>query len=115
MLGSFHAVWTFDVTDAATWKLEAKQAMNVLQTRAGFVAGNIFHNADSFERYLVKTDWVDVGSYRRALGSMEAKVGVWPFLANMRDEPTAFEMLMDFRPDSVTEYESSVNGDLNTD
>jgi hypothetical protein len=40
---------------------------------------------------------------------MEAKVGVWPFLANMRDEPTAFEMLMEFNADSVTEYESSVN------
>ena len=52
--------------------------------------------------------FVDVGSYRRALGSMEAKIGVWPFLANMKDEPTAFEMLMDFTADSVTEFESSV-------
>jgi hypothetical protein len=40
---------------------------------------------------------------------MEAKIGVWPFLANMRDEPTAFELLMDFSPDSTTEYMSSVN------
>jgi hypothetical protein len=40
---------------------------------------------------------------------MEAKVGVWPFLANMRDEPTAFEKLIEFTPESVTEYESSVN------
>jgi hypothetical protein len=83
--------------------------MNVLQERPGFVSASIFHNADSPERYLIKTDWLDVGSYRRALGSMEAKVGVWPFLANMRDEPTAFEMLMEFNTDSVTEYESSVN------
>ena len=109
MLGTFHAVWTFDVTDAVAWKLEAQQAMNILQARSGFVSGSVFHNADSPERYLVKTDWNDVGSYRRALGSMEAKVGVWPFLANMRDEPTAFELLMDFTAESVTEYESSVN------
>ena len=109
MLGTFHAVWTFDVSDSASWKLEAKQAMNVLQARSGFVSGSILHNADSSERYLIKTDWLDVGSYRRALGSMEAKIGVWPFLANMRDEPTAFELLMDFTPDLVSEYESSVN------
>lgn len=109
MLGTFHAVWTFDVTDSVAWKLEAKQAMNILQATSGFVSGSIFHNADSPERYLVKTDWLDVGSYRRALGSMEAKVGVWPFLANMRDEPTAFELLVDFSAESVTEYESSVN------
>ena len=109
MLGTFHTIWTFDVMDSVSWKLEAKQAMNVLQGRPGFVSGNIFHNADSPERYLIKTDWNNVGSYRRALGSMEAKIGVWPFLANMRDEPTAFELLMDFTPESQTEYESSVN------
>jgi hypothetical protein len=40
---------------------------------------------------------------------MEAKIGVWPFLTNMRDEPTAFELLMDFSPEAVTEYDSSVN------
>ena len=109
MLGTFHAVWTFDVADPNTWKQEAKDAIKVLQLRPGFVAASVFHNADMSERYLVKTDWVDIGSYRRALGSMEAKIGVWPFLANMRDEPTAFEMLMEFTSDSVTEYESSVN------
>jgi len=112
MLGTFHTIWTFDVADSAVWKQEAKAAVEVLQARSGFLASSIFHNADSPERYLVKTDWLDVGSYRRALGSMEAKVGVWPFLANMRDEPTAFELLTDFSPDSVTEFESSVNGEL---
>lgn len=112
MLGTFHAIWTFDVTDATSWNLEAKAAMKILQARPGFVSSSVFHNADSAERYLIKTDWLDVGSYRRALGSMEAKIGVWPFLANMRDEPTAFEMLMDFTPDSLIEYESSVNDDI---
>lgn len=112
MLGTFHTIWTFDVADAPTWKLEAKAALKILQIKSGFVSSSIFHNADSPERYLVKTDWLDVGSYRRALGSMEAKVGVWPFLANMRDEPTAFEILMDFTPESITEFESSVNDEF---
>jgi len=112
MHGTFHSIWTFDVVDAAKWKLEVKQAMTVLQARSGFVSGSVFHNADTPQRYLVKSDWLDVGSYRRALGSMEAKIGVWPFLANMRDEPTAFEMLMEFSAESVTEYESSVNDEV---
>jgi hypothetical protein len=112
MHGTFHSIWTFDVVDAAKWKLEVKQAMTVLQARSGFVSGGVFHNADTPQRYLVKSDWLDVGSYRRALGSMEAKIGVWPFLANMRDEPTAFEMLMEFSAESVTEYESSVNDEV---
>jgi hypothetical protein len=58
MLGTFHTIWIFDVSDAASWKLEAKQAMNVLQERPGFVSASIFHNADSPERYLIKTDWL---------------------------------------------------------
>ncbi len=112
MLGTFHTIWTFDVTDSESWLMQAKQAMGVLQARSGFVSSSVFHNADSPQRYLIKTDWLDVGSYRRALGTMEAKVGVWPFLADMRDEPTAFELLMDFSAESVIEYESSVNGDV---
>jgi hypothetical protein len=112
MLGTFHTIWTFDVSDPASWKIEANEAIQILQGRSGFVSSSVFHNADSPERYLVKTDWLDVGSYRRALGSMEAKVGVWPFLANMRDEPTAFELLTDFSSDSCIEYESSVNGEV---
>lgn len=112
MLGTFHAIWTFDVTDSDSWLTQAKQAMSVLQVRSGFVSSSVFHNADSPQRYLIKTDWLDVGSYRRALGTMEAKVGVWPFLADMRDEPTAFELLMDFSPESVVEYESSVNDNV---
>ena len=112
MLGTFHTIWTFDVADPDSWTIEAKQALKILQERPGFLSSSVFHNADSAERYLVKTDWIDVGSYRRALGSMEAKIGVWPFLANMRDEPTAFELLMDLDADAVVEYESSVSQEL---
>jgi hypothetical protein len=112
MLGTFHTIWIFDVTDSASWTIEAKQALKILQERTGFISGSVFHNADSPERYVVKTDWVDVGSYRRALGSMEAKIGVWPFLANMRDEPTAFELLMHFNEDSHVDYDSSVTQEL---
>jgi heme oxygenase (mycobilin-producing) len=112
MLGTFHTIWVFDVIESADWAVEAKQALKILQERPGFVSGSVFHNADSPERYLVKTDWVDVGSYRRALGSMEAKIGVWPFLANMRDEPTAFELLMHFDEDSQVAYDSSVTQEL---
>jgi hypothetical protein len=43
---------------------------------------------------------------------MEAKIGVWPFLANLRDEPTAFELLMHLDEDSLVEYDSSVTQEL---
>jgi hypothetical protein len=109
MFGTFHSVWTFDLADSESLNLAARKAMSVLQIRPGFISANIFRSADSPERYLVQTDWQDVGSYRRALGSTEAKLEVWPFLANMHDQPTAFEKLFTMDLDSTTDYETSVN------
>ena len=112
MFGTFHALWTFDVTDADSWNLTARSALTVLQAKPGFISADIFHSADAPARYLVKTDWQDVGSYRRALGSTEAKLEVWPFLADMHDVPTAFEKLFTMNLDSITEYETSVSNEF---
>jgi hypothetical protein len=36
------------------------------------------------------TKWVDVGSYRRALGSAN-RIVLWPLLSLALDEPSAFD------------------------
>ena len=43
------------------------------------------------------------------MGSMDSKLGVWPFLADMKDEATAFEKLFSMTADSTLDFESSVN------
>jgi hypothetical protein len=40
---------------------------------------------------------------------MDSKLGVWPFLADMQDEVTAFEKLFAMTADTTLEFESSVN------
>ena len=109
MFGTFHSVWTFDVTDQEPWLASAEAAIQVLQVKPGFIEANVFHSADEPSRFLVKTDWEDVGSYRKALGSTEAKIGVWPFLADMHDEVSAFENLLRVDVTSVEHFESSVH------
>lgn len=109
MLGTFHSLWTFEVDENTKWNENARAALSILQKQGGFLSANIFHSADEPQRYLVQTDWQDVGSYRRALGSMDSKLGVWPFLADMKDEITAFENLFTMTADSSLEFESSVN------
>ena len=108
MFGTFHSVWTFDVADQQTWLSGAKSAIEVLQTKPGFLEANVLHSADEPTRFVVKTDWIDVGSYRKALGSTEAKIGVWPFLADMHDDVSAFENLLKADAKSINEFESSV-------
>ncbi len=108
MFGTFHSIWTFDVTNAEVWLSDAAQALEVLQLKPGFIDANVLHSADDAQRFIVKTNWKDVGSYRKALGSTEAKLQVWPFLAGMHDEVSAFENLLHVDANSVTRYESSV-------
>lgn len=109
MLGTFHSLWTFEVSDDSNWNVNAREALSILQRQSGFIAANIFHSADEPKLYLVQSDWKDVGSYRRAMGTMDSKLGVWPFLADMKDEATAFEKLFSMTADSTLEFESSVN------
>ena len=109
MLGTFHSLWTFEVSDDSKWNVNAREALSILQRQSSFIAANIFHSADEPKLYLVQSDWKDVGSYRRAMGSMDSKLGVWPFLADMKDEATAFEKLFSMTADSTLDFESSVN------
>jgi hypothetical protein len=112
MLGTFHSLWTFEVIDTSNWNPKARSALQILQKQSGFISANIFHSADEPQRYVIQVDWQDVGSYRRAMGSMDSKIGVWPFLADMKDEITAFEKLLTMTPDSILEFDSSVNDQI---
>ncbi|MEI6108633.1 MAG: antibiotic biosynthesis monooxygenase [Actinomycetes bacterium] len=109
MIGTFHSIWKFEVLEVAIWSARAQDALQVLQLQPGFLRASIMHSADETRLYLVQTDWQDVGSYRRALGSMEAKLGVWPLLADMQDEATAFEKLLEMNVNDVTRFETSVH------
>lgn len=111
MFGTFHSIWTFDVENVEVWLSEAAQALEVLQAKSGFIEADVFRSADEPYRFLVKTDWENVGSYRKALGSTEAKIEVWPFLTNMHDGVSAFEKLLNVGSASSDRYESSVNGE----
>jgi quinol monooxygenase YgiN len=112
MFGTFHSLWNFDVSDQHAWLISAQEALVVLQAKSGFIKANVLHSADDPSRFVVQTEWQDVGSYRKALGSTEAKIGVWPFLADMHDEVSAFEELLQLTPTSIHQFESSVDGEF---
>ena len=114
MHGQFYSLWEFDVADDAQWLETLPQVFEVLQQRDGFVEGHVMRSPDEPTRYAVHCTWTDVGSYRRALGSTDAKMVVWPFLAPMIDRPTAFEQLMAADVNSTTVFESSLGTDENS-
>ena len=108
MHGQFYSLWEFDVVHEAQWLERLPDVVAVLQQRDGFVESHVMRSPDEASRYVMHSTWTDVGSYRRALGSTDAKMIVWPFLANMNNRPTAFEGLVAADESSVWHFESSL-------
>nr|WP_231748012.1 antibiotic biosynthesis monooxygenase family protein [Auraticoccus cholistanensis] len=69
----------------------AERAIAVLSVRPGFLGVDLGRNLDEPELWTITTRWVDVGSYRRALGGLESKMVVVPLLSRAIDEPTAYD------------------------
>ena len=107
--GTLRTVWSFTVSDVAAWLVEATSAIEILARRPGFVDASVIRSVDEPEQLLVLSQWVDVGSYRRALSSTESKMGVWPFLANMHDQSSAFETLIEADAIGISQFDTSIS------
>lgn len=108
-LGPFTSLWVFDEPEVESWLVEAKHAIETLQKLPGFIEALASRSPDEHSRVTVTTKWNDVGSYRRALSSTEAKLKVWPFLAKMHDQPSAFEVLLSADANEISHFESSLD------
>ena len=69
----------------------ARAAVAVLADRPGFVSADLGRNLDDPALWTITTRWRNVGSYRRALSSFEAKMVVVPLLSQAIDEPSAYD------------------------
>jgi hypothetical protein len=70
-------------------------AVEVLSRQKGFVAARTGWNVDDPELLALSMEWVNVGSYRRALSPYEVKMVAVPLLSEAIDEPTAYEVFQD--------------------
>lgn len=71
----------------------ARAAVDALRARPGFRSGRVARAADDPRAWLISTEWVGVGAWRRALGGFEVKLAATPLLAQAIDEPSAYEIL----------------------
>ena len=77
--------------EAEGFRPDLEAALQVLSERRGYAGGNLGRNVDDPTLWTMVTQWDDVGSYRRALSSYEAKLGAVPLLSRAIDEPSAYE------------------------
>jgi len=71
------------------------EMVDALRACRGHVATRVCRALDEPSAWLVVSEWENVGSYRRALSSYDVRVRAVPLLSTARDEPSAFEVLLD--------------------
>jgi heme-degrading monooxygenase HmoA len=79
-------------------------ALHVLAQRPGFVRGRLGRATDDTSRWVLVTEWADIGSWRRALSAYEVKLQATPLLAEAVDEVSGYEVVsaVDGGPPPVT-------------
>jgi hypothetical protein len=88
----------FDVIDEVEFIDRMTTALRVLAERPGYLRGSAGRSTDEPTRWVLATEWSNVGSYRRALGAYEVKLYATPLLAQAIDVPSAFEELLAAEP-----------------
>lgn len=73
----------------------ARPALEALSRCAGYCRGSIGRSTDDPDAWVLVTEWRNVGSYRRALGTWDVKLHATPLLSMARDLPSGFESLVE--------------------
>jgi hypothetical protein len=76
--------------ERAEFQGHAGPAIELFRSQPGLIHLDFGVNLDDPELWVLVTTWVDVRSYRRALGSANRMV-LWPLLALAIDEPSAYD------------------------
>ena len=80
--------------EAPAFLPQAQAALRAFAARPGYVRGRVGRAADDPTAWVLTTEWVGVGAYRRSLSSYDVKVDAAPLLSRGRDEASAFEILI---------------------
>jgi hypothetical protein len=80
--------------EADQFLARAREALDALGRCRGYLRGRLGRAVDDPTAWLLATEWVGVGSYRRALSVYDVRVRASPLLAEARDEPSGFEVLL---------------------
>jgi heme oxygenase (mycobilin-producing) len=94
-------------TDDHEFAGRAAEALAALAASDGYLAGSLGRSTDDPQRWVIVTEWRDVGSYRRALGGYEVKMRAAPLLARALDQETSFEQLVQVAPGGARQVHGS--------
>lgn len=79
--------------EADSFRAAIQLARETLAAQRGHLDSVLGRNVDDPQLWVLTTRWTNVGSYRRALSSYDAKLHAWPALTRALDEPSAYEVV----------------------
>lgn len=81
-------------SDAAEdFAANAARLQAALATRPGHVRSQLARALDDSTRWVLVSEWVGVGPWRRALSNYEVRIEVMPLMALAEAEPSVYETL----------------------
>jgi quinol monooxygenase YgiN len=89
--------------DVDSFVAQAHAALSALAEAPGYLRGELTRSLDEPEHWCLVTEWLNVGSYRRALGRFDVKINATPLLARSLMEPSAYETLASAAPGGALE------------
>ncbi len=97
--------------DRPTFLAAAELALTALTAQPGCVAGSHGQSTDEQGLLAIRTEWVGVGAYRRALSAFDVKINAIPLLSSAIDEPSAYEVVRHWDASGVTVAGSGLAAD----
>jgi quinol monooxygenase YgiN len=76
--------------ESETFHQELEVAHQTLALCEGYISGRVGRNTDEPGLLALITEWVNIGSYRRALSNYQVKISAVPILARAIDEPGGY-------------------------
>ena len=74
----------------ASFVERAEAAVAFFRFRPGNVTADLVRNLDEPDLWAIRTEWENVGSYRRAYNGYEAKMVLVTLMSEALDEPSAY-------------------------
>jgi quinol monooxygenase YgiN len=79
--------------DEDSFRADVRQAIGALASRPGHVATSLAQALDDPSMWVLVSEWINVGSYRRALSSYDVKMASGVLMGAVVNEPTAYDVV----------------------
>jgi len=79
--------------DPETFRADFRTLLAALASRPGHVSSRLGQALDDPAMWVLVSEWINVGSYRRALSSFDVKMASSALMAAAVNEPSAYEVL----------------------